>query len=203
MKKDRIIKIVSTIILLTIFFFIIFSLKKGYIERFDNAIYELSQTINSPITTGIFKVVTFLCSPAFIIGILILCLIFIKNKRIKNMIFLNSIFVFVLNQVVKLAVARPRPDESLRLVEETGFSFPSAHAMFSLAFYGLIIYYIYKSSLNKNIKTILTILLCFIIILIPITRIYLGVHYASDVIAGLCLSGAILLIYSLIKDKKA
>ena len=108
-----------------------------------------------------------------------------------------------LNQIIKMIIARPRPDESTMLVSEIGYSFPSAHAMFSLAFYGLLLYYLYKMELNKKMKIFLGVVLCFLIILIPITRIYLGVHYASDVVAGLCLSSAILLIYSLFKNKDA
>lgn len=200
--KSKIIKIFSIIILLIIFFCLAFSLKSGYIEKFDNIIYNLSQTIKSPFTTELFKIITFLSSPTFIVFVLILCFIFIKDKKKRNIIFLNSILVFSLNQIIKIIVSRPRP-EDIMLVTETGFSFPSAHAMFSLAFYGLFVYYTYKSDLNKKMKIFLIILLCLMIILIPITRIYLGVHYASDVVAGLCLSGAILLIYSLFQKKKA
>ena len=67
--------------------------------------------------------------------------------------------------------------------------------MVSLAFYGLFIYIVYKSNLNKLVKFLLIMLLSTIILLIGVSRIYLGVHYTSDVIAGFSLSLAYLLMY--------
>ena len=202
MNKNRNIKIIGIGILLSIFFFIAFSINTGYIETFDSYIYNLTQKLNTSEVTDFFKVITNLAGPAFVLIVLALCMILIKNKKIKKIILLNAILIVGLNQIVKFIVARPRP-EDIMLVTETGFSFPSAHAMFVLAFYGLFIYFIHKSDILKKNKILLDILLGSLIILIPITRIYLGVHYASDVIAGLCLSGAVLLIYSLFKEKKA
>lgn len=203
MKK--VIKIICALFFLMIFFLIALNINTGFIEKLDNFIYDTVQKLNSDSVTNLFKGITFLSSPEFIVVALILCLIFIKNKKIKNFIVLNAIIVVFLNQLIKAIVARPRPSE-LMMVEETGFSFPSAHAMFSLAFYGVLLYYLNKMNINKKIKFLLGIILCFLIILIPITRIYLGVHYASDVIAGLCLSSFILLVYSMFplkNDKKS
>lgn len=203
MKKA--IKIICAFIFLMIFFLIALNINTGFIEKLDNFIYDTVQKLNSDSVTFLFKGITFLSSPQFIIVALILCLIFIKNKKTKNFIVLNAIIVVFLNQLIKVIVARPRPSE-LMMVEESGFSFPSAHAMFSLAFYGVLLHYLNKMNINKKTKFLLGIILCFLIILIPITRIYLGVHYASDVIAGLCLSSFILLVYSMFplkNDKKS
>jgi len=89
------------------------------------------------------------------------------------------------------------------MITEIGYSFPSAHAMFSFAFYGMFLYYLLQSKMSKKKKILMGTVLCLLIILIPITRIYLGVHFASDVIAGVSLSASILLIYSLLNEKKA
>lgn len=197
MKK---IKILFIILLLLIFFLIAFNINSNFIEKMDSAIYSLIFSLNGDFITTLFKVITFLSNPEFVLIALVICFIFIKNKKIKNFIVLNSVLIVSLNQIVKAIIARPRPSE-LMIIKETGYSFPSAHAMFSLAFYGVLLYYLMKTNINKKIKIFLGIILLFLIILIPVTRVYLGVHYASDVIAGMCLSGAILLIYSVISEK--
>ncbi len=76
-----------------------------------------------------------------------------------------------------------------------GYSLPSGHSMVSLAFYGLIIYFIYKNIENKHIKWTLIAVLSLLIVFIGISRIYLGVHYTSDVLAGFLLAIPYLIIY--------
>ena len=89
---------------------------------------------------------------------------------------------------------RPRPSK-FQIISEKGYSFPSGHSMVSMAFYGLLIYLIYKYIKNKKLKYSLIVTLSILIFLIGISRIYLGVHYASDVIAGFCISLSYLMIY--------
>ena len=76
-----------------------------------------------------------------------------------------------------------------------GYSFPSGHSMISMAFYGLIIYYVWKNVKNIKIRNITCILLSILILLIGISRIYLGVHYASDVLGGFIISIAYLIVF--------
>ena len=74
--------------------------------------------------------------------------------------------------------------------------------MISMAFYGFLIYLIYKNIKNKYLKTTLIIILSLLIIAIGISRIYLGVHYVSDVIGGFLISISYLIVYiKLIKKK--
>ena len=79
----------------------------------------------------------------------------------------------------------------------SGYSFPSGHAMASLAFYGLLIYITKRLVKNKYLKILLITLNIAIIILIGVSRIYLGVHYLSDVLTGYSIS----IIYLLITTK--
>lgn len=202
MNKNKIIKIAGIIVFLTIFFFIAFSINKEYINRFDMYAYDLSQTINTPFTTFLFKIITSLSGVEFVCLALVLCLLFIKNKKKRNTVLLIAFLVVLINQIVKIIIARPRP-EDIMMITEIGYSFPSAHAMFSFAFYGMFLYYLLQSKMSKKKKILMGTVLCLLIILIPITRIYLGVHFASDVIAGVSLSASILLIYSLLNEKKA
>lgn len=137
-----------------------------------------------------------------VIGLLVLstvAFIVIKNKRIGVAIYLNLFCVGVLNQVLKHIVQRPRPN-GFRLIDESGYSFPSGHSMASAAFYGFFIYLVYKKVKNKRIKTILILLLSIFIISIGVSRIYLGVHYTTDVIAGFLVSISYLTIYISIID---
>lgn len=69
------------------------------------------------------------------------------------------------------------------------------HAMISTAFYGYLIYYVYKNIKNKKLKAVICSLLSVLIIIIDISRIYIGVHYVSDVIAGTVLSIAYLILF--------
>ena len=81
----------------------------------------------------------------------------------------------------------------IHMVTEHGYSFPSGHAMISTAFYGLIIYLIYKNA-NKH-KKIYIALLTILIFLIAVSRVYLGAHYATDVIAGIIFAIIYLIIF--------
>ena len=104
------------------------------------------------------------------------------------------------NQLLKHTIRRIRPDH-IRLIEEGGFSFPSGHSMISIGLYGTLIYLVYKYIKNKLIKTIIIVLLSIIILGIGISRIYLGVHYPSDVLAGYFISTAIIVLtISIIND---
>ena len=109
----------------------------------------------------------------------------------------------MLNYILKLIFSRTRPID-INIITETGYSFPSGHAMISLAIYGFLAYLLWKS--DYKYKKIGVSLLVLLIVLIGISRIYLGVHYTSDVIAGFIVSlGYLLLfidfIYPKIKDK--
>lgn len=90
-------------------------------------------------------------------------------------------------------MARERPFE--KLIEETGFSFPSGHSASSLAFYGFLIYLIQIKLTNKTLKTSLTLLLSLLILLIGFSRVYLQVHYPSDVIGAFSYAGSYLILF--------
>lgn len=181
------IKWIFVIICLTIFFLILENVLDKEIEQFDNMIYTwLSNIIKEPITTFA-KIITTMGAGYVIIPICIISVIYFWKKKESKYIIVNLIIIFFSNQLLKRIVERPRP-EGYQIVEELGYSFPSGHSMVSMAFYGLFIYFIYKKVKNKYIKWISIILISILIALIGISRIYLGVHYASDVLAGFLLS---------------
>ena len=157
--------------------------------------YKLVSTfLISDFATPIAKFITNFGGAIFLIIATIILFILIKNKKIGFSIISNLVIVTILNQLLKNILQRPRPNE-FRIIEETGFSFPSGHSMASMAFYGYLIYLIYKYVKNKYLKWTLIVLLSILICTIGISRIYLGVHYTSDVLGGFLISISYLVIY--------
>ena len=148
----------------------------------------------SDFATPIAKFITNFGGAIFIILLTVILIAVIKNKKIGLSILANLAIITILNQLLKRILQRPRPTE-YRIIEESGYSFPSGHSMISMAFYGYLIYLIYKYVENKNVKWILISLLSVLICLIGISRIYLGVHYTSDVLGGFLISISYLVIY--------
>lgn len=157
--------------------------------------YEIiSKFLISNFVTPIAKFITNFGGAIFLIVLTIVLFIVIKNKKIGVSIFSNLVIVTILNQLLKGILQRPRPTE-YRIIEETGYSFPSGHSMISMAFYGYLIYLIYKYVKNKYIKWISIVVLSLLICTIGISRIYLGVHYTSDVLGGFLISISYLVIF--------
>ena len=165
--------------------------------------YKLISTfLISDFVTPIAKFITNFGGAIFLSIATVMLFLLIKNKKIGLSIISDIVIITVLNQLLKRILQRPRPTE-FRIVEETGYSFPSGHSMVSMAFYGYLIYLIYRYIKNKYIKWSLIVLLSILICLIGISRIYLGVHYTSDVLGGFLLSISYLVVYiSLIKNLK-
>ena len=160
----------------------------------------ISTFLISDFVTPIAKFITNFGGAIFLIVSTIALFVLLKNKKIGLSIFTNLVIITALNQLLKGILQRPRPTE-FRIIEETGYSFPSGHSMVSMAFYGYLIYLIYKYIKNKYIKTSLIILLSILICCIGISRIYLGVHYTSDVLGGFFISISYLIIYISVVNK--
>ena len=154
----------------------------------------ISTYLISDFTTPIAKTITNLGGAYWLIGISICLLLLIKNKKVGISVFLNLILASLTNYILKQILQRPRPIE-YRIIDESGYSLPSGHSMVSMAFYGYLIYLIHRQIKNKYIKWSLSTLLSLLIISIGISRIYLGVHYTSDVIAGFLVAISYLIIY--------
>lgn len=170
------------------------------IMKLDILGYGLISNIISDNITPIAILITNFGGAITLIGLTIIFLLVMKNKKMSFSILLNLVIVTFLNIFLKNIIQRPRPDD-FRLINETGYSFPSGHSMISMAYYGYLIYLIFKFVKNKKLKTFLITFLCILILTIGLSRIYLGVHYTSDVIAGFVLSVSYLIIYTSIIKK--
>ena len=125
--------------------------------------------------------------------ITLLTLPILKNKKQTLFVGINLISSATINTILKMIFQRERPLEMI--INETGYSYPSGHSFVSIAFYGFILYLILTKTNKKSQKYIITSLLSFLILTIGISRIYLGVHYPSDVIGGFTGGLIYLLIY--------
>ena len=160
----------------------------------------ISKLFKFNVSTPIAKFITNFGGAIFVISLTTILFFVIKDKKIGISIITNLGIVTILNQIIKFIMQRPRPTE-YRLIEETGFSFPSGHSMVSMAFYGYLIYLIYKNIQNKYIKWILILLLGLLIFIVGTSRIYLGVHYPSDVLTGFLLAISYLIIFIGVANK--
>ena len=185
-----------------LFFVDLIMVMTGFSSNFDNAISLFFSVHNNVIFTNIFKAISFICSPKFMIVLNVLLFIFIivKKKYKLFIIVLSSISSVIINNLVKIIVRRERPDY-LRMVMEKSYSFPSGHAMISVLFFGSIIYLVNKY--NLKYKKLITFSLSTFVLLVGISRIYLGVHYLTDVVGGYLLGFIVLfLIIHLFERKK-
>ena len=177
------------IILLSLWIFLIF---RNKIIGLDNSFYLFLNSFENNELTTVVKIITYLGSSYVLIFLAVISLFFIKKNEKYKLISINLVLSFLTNQLLKRVFRRSRPLFK-HLVKEKGFSFPSGHAMVSFCFYGLIIYYIHKS--NLKYKKIYEVLLSIVIIIIGLTRIYLGVHYFSDIVGGFVFGLLYLLLF--------
>lgn len=188
-------KLVILFISMVVFLIILEDVIDEDIMKFDSSVYSfISKNLISDIMTPIAKFITNFGGTIWLISLTIFLLIITKNKKISIGILVNLITSALINYTLKQILHRPRPTEC-RIINESGYSFPSGHSMVSMAFYGFLIYLIYKNIKNKYIKFGLIGVIGILIISIGISRIYLGVHYTSDVVAGFLLAISYLIIY--------
>lgn len=149
--------------------------------------------------TPIMEVISFMVTPIPLIACLFAISLGARARGVRGVgapCAVNLVGSTVLNQVLKFIIQRPRPDVSLRLVDIGGFSFPSGHSMAAMAFFGLLVWLVWHRVRGPRLRTGLCALLCIAIVAVGFSRVYLGVHYASDVIAGLCASLIWLAVYT-------
>lgn len=178
--------------------------KLDLVSSIDTFIYNLCTFKMNDILTSIFKVFTFFGSTAFIVALsVILFVIFLICKKKPQAYLTASVIIIstILNNVIKIIIMRSRP-EVLKLVIETSYSFPSGHTMASVTIYGILLYLVNKADLKSGLKNTLRVILFTLPIFIGISRIYLGAHFATDVIGAYLVSSILLLVTTYLVDKK-
>ena len=183
----------------------------GYIVKFYP---EMLVSFDQPIQTAIrgdlpetltllFRAITHLIDiPVIITWVLIVAFIFYRKQwKLESYLMLGNLALAgILIVTFKNIYQRPRP-EILHLVEEKGFSFPSGHSLAVTLLIGSLIIIVGQRVKDRTVKLILQILLGIYLVSVIISRVYLGVHYPSDVLASLCLGLGILFIEFPFYDK--
>lgn len=179
-----------------VFTWLLFEIKTDDIMRMDAAAYSLVvMHMRAAWLTPIMQSISDLAYPVVLVVMLLVIEVFAPGRRPGLCAAVNLVLATLLNLLLKTLIQRPRP-EGYRLVAESGFSFPSGHSMVAMAFYGLLIWMVWRYEKDALVRRLGVIGFGLVIVLVGLSRIYLGVHYASDVLAGFCASIAWLGVYT-------
>jgi membrane-associated phospholipid phosphatase len=165
---------------------------------FDEDVFNALRPYITPARTRFMNFITFFGKHDALIPLNLLLIgyfIYKKKRWFAIRIAALALSSLLLKFILKFYFQRARPD--IPVIEKVdGYSFPSGHALIGVVFYGLVIFVIWREVKQKWLKIALTIFFVLFILLISFSRIYLRVHYASDVIAGIAV-GFIWLVLSL------
>ncbi len=189
MKKRKI----TGLILLIGFIVLTILLLTNNISSFDDFIYKYFFQMRNTFFDIFFIFFTRL-GDVIPVTIITICLLMIFNKEDRYILGSSMIITLLINQGLKYIIQRPRPPLEERLISQSGYSYPSGHSMMAMCLYGVLIYLINTKLKNRKHKIILTIVLSIIILLIGVSRIYVRVHYPSDVLGAYLLTILILII---------
>jgi undecaprenyl-diphosphatase len=176
--------------------FVLFSqsLSSSWLKEFDENIGSAVRSLRSDAVTPVALYFTIMgkAITEFIVFVVVALILLIKFKhKWETLVLLIGVLTaWGLNQLLKDLFQRDRPT-GMRLIEENSFSFPSGHAMVSILFYGLIGYLLWVN-VRKIWKAawLIPVVTIVVVVCIGLSRIYLGVHYPSDVLAGFAAGGA-------------
>jgi membrane-associated phospholipid phosphatase len=154
---------------------------------FDENVFNLIKPWVNSTHTSIMQVITFIGSQNFLLpaNIILICYYIFYRPNLKTALRIATISIssVVVMFSIKLFLQRERPLIAL-IAKVQGYSFPSGHTFTSVTFYGIIAYIAYKNVKNIYVKWALVIFFIVLILLVGYSRVYLRLHYASDVIAG-------------------
>lgn len=175
------------------------SLLENELGDFDGVLSDLVHGLQVPWLTEVMITVTHIgnTSTYLVVVPIFLAILLFKKLKAESFILLTTILgAWGLNGALKFSFQRARPDIE-HLIEVGGYSFPSGHAMVSMAAYGIMGYLIIQYMTRKGRSTwYVGVLVGLLIFLIGISRVYLHVHYPSDILAGFA-AGAVWLIMNI------
>ncbi|HWN99096.1 MAG TPA: phosphatase PAP2 family protein [Blastocatellia bacterium] len=160
---------------------------EGDAQRFDDWVRGGVHQVASPTLTSGMRIVTVLGKPALLFGLsLVASLVFLarKNYRAAIMLVVAMAGSTLLDTVLKLSFRRARPTPFFDTSVPSSFSFPSGHALVSFCFYSIMAALISARTRSRAVRVIVWALAALLVMLIGFSRIYLGVHYPTDVLAG-------------------
>lgn len=163
------------------------TLHSDALAKYDSKVTEFIISFRTP---ALNKFLQFITEVGDFNGYLVMAIIstIVFYLKFKNWRYVVEIFFVLIvsglsNVALKQVINRARPDAE-HLVSVASLSYPSGHAMSAIAFYGFLIYLVYTFKLKAWVKTGLILVFGFLILTIGISRVYLGVHYPSDIVGG-------------------
>ncbi|MHA7583838.1 phosphatase PAP2 family protein [Paenibacillus vandeheii] len=192
LKKNISIPLLSAALSLAVFSIIALSISDNQIHRFDDSLITWIQGMESQGMTRWMELFTWIGSgiPVVIITILSMVVLYVFLKHRRELLFLGCVIAgsAILNTLLKLMFHRARPTIH-RIIEVSGYSFPSGHSMAAFSLYGGLAFLIWKHIPTAVGRVLMIIVSAMFILMIGMSRIYLGVHYPSDVVGGYFMSG--------------
>ena len=167
----------------------------------DLSVQEAFFSLRGPVLNPIGIAVTHLSDTVTIVTFCVVLLILPNRKQYGVPLSLAALGGSAFYKPMKHIFLRARPDAALHLVQQGGFSFPSGHSVTSVIFYGLSIYLLNKHCKNEKLRKVLTGVCGFLAVAIGPSRIYVGVHWPTDVLAGWCIGGMVLLVSICIAER--
>jgi membrane-associated phospholipid phosphatase len=159
----------------------------GPIVSLDGAVAVWLQSHATGFATDVLRAVTQLGGATFLLAVTIVAaLVLLLKRRIAHAALMGAALVGGegLNMALKAAFERPRPSFSEPLATAAGYSFPSGHAMVALAVYGALAFVIATSVKSRRAQVLIPVAAAVLVLAIGFSRLYLGVHYVSDVLAA-------------------
>lgn len=175
-------------------------LGEGNLDLYDDRIFEYLWSFR-PQFNGFFLFITdFGGFWAYVIATLLIApLLFWKFRHWRFVLQLLMVILVagLANQFLKEFFQRARPSIENMMISVETLSYPSGHAMCAMSYYGFLAYLIFHIRMKKYLRWTIFSLLVFLIAAIGISRVYLGAHYASDVVAGY-IAGVIWLMFCIV-----
>ena len=181
--------------------FLLIAANLSRIAPVDTFTYLHVSRLHSSFFSLFFRIITQLASPAVMLLLCFVMVFTMQDKRYRIPLMLNIVLSALLNLALKDVFQRARPSDVLTLVQESGYSFPSGHSMAATTFYGFLIFLLPRSGLSPARKKFFTYLLALCIPLVMLSRIYLGVHYFSDILGGFLIAMVYLAVYTTLVEE--
>ena len=159
----------------------------GDTRRFDESVRNYIHEFAFPALTSLMQLSSFLGSTAFltVFGVIIVAALYLRTHRRGAILFtITTVGATVLLVTLKLAFRRPRPEPFFDTILPASHSFPSGHSLAAFCFYGALAEILSERADRLWVRIIVWIAAAIMILMIGISRIYLGVHHPSDVVAG-------------------
>ncbi len=152
----------------------------------DTTLSHAVYSLRNPFLTDIMYAITFLGADFILVtGAIIACVLTWKHRKREAVLFISLLIMGVLlNVLLKVFFQRARPDLAPLIDLSSTYSFPSGHAMNSFIFFSILSYFVFHFTRNKRLSIVVWVCCSILIFLIGFSRVYLGVHYPSDVLAG-------------------